>query len=810
MSRSEYSSSKYQRIPFMPLRDVVLFPTCKIDLIVGRKKSLMALTESQRDNRPICVALQKSPLVEVPTIETIYPIGVIATLIKVIKISGETCKISVVGHHRVKINELYNEDCLNVNAVTFPDIIEESDSLAPSDREYLLNLMHRHPFFKTPDSSELSNYLRSIDSAEELIDVISGRIEIQPKHKQELLSLATVQERFEFMVDLFKTAIQNNRFETIIKQRMIKQIEKSQKDFYIQEQIKALQKELGDDNPEAKEINDFEKSVKNVGLLPEAKEKATKEIARLKSMPPSSPEASVIKSYLGYLLKLPWKKRSKIQIDINNAKEILDRDHHALNDIKDRILEFLAVQKRVKNTGTSILCLIGPPGVGKTSLARSIAVATKREFVKMSLGGVRDEAEIRGHRKTYIGAMPGKIITNILKAKVKNPVFLLDEIDKTGNDFRGDPSSALLEVLDPEQNSSFTDHYLEVGFDLSEVLFITTANTLNIPKPLLDRLEVIHVSGYTDHEKYHIAQNHLIQKQIKLHGITESKFAINKDSTYEMIRYYTRESGVRSLERIISKICRKFVFHIDSKETNEKNKDGFVINQKKVEAYLGPRLFRYQTDVNRAIVGQVTGLAWTEHGGEILQIEAITSPGKGATQYTGSLGTVMKESIDAALSIVKKHAPTFNKKITANYFSKQDFHVHVPEGAIPKDGPSAGLGMTIALFSTILDIPVYSSVAMTGEVTLSGQILPIGGLREKLLAAQRANIKKVLIPLDNCPQLDEVPNEIKQSLTIVPVEWLEESFSHLFDITSKQIKQIENKVVTYRSEQSKPMPTHKH
>ena len=534
-------------------------------------------------------------------------------------------------------------------------------------------------------------------------------------------------------------------------------------------------------------------------------------------MPPSSPESSVIKTYLGYLLKLPWKKRSKLKIDITVAKETLDRDHHALQDIKDRILEFLAVQKRVNNTNPSILCFIGPPGVGKTSLARSIAKATGREFVKVSLGGVRDEAEIRGHRKTYIGAMPGKIISNVLKSKVKNPVFLLDEIDKMGNDFRGDPSSALLEVLDPEQNKTFDDHYLEVGFDLSEVLFITTANSFNIPKPLLDRMEVIQVSGYSDHEKYHIAKNYLIPKQKKMHGITESKFSISVNSIYEIIRNYTKESGVRGLERMIAKICRKFVYEIDltsnkkiANKTDKKNIDGFTVNQKKLETYLGPRLYKVQTDVGKTIVGQVTGLAWTEHGGEILRIEAITSPGKGITQYTGSLGKVMKESIDTALSIAKKQLPKFNKDITNDYFSKTDFHVHVPEGAIPKDGPSAGLGMTTALFSAILNIPVFSSVAMTGEVTLSGSILAIGGLREKLLAAQRSNIKKILIPMENLPQLDQIPREIKDSLEIVPLEWLEESFEHTFDLTNKRIKQITQKVLLFRNQQFKDMPVGKH
>ncbi|MDI9347230.1 MAG: endopeptidase La [Methylacidiphilales bacterium] len=797
--------SDYLHIPYLPLRDVVLFPNTTIDIIVGRERSVKSIFESQRDNRPIIVSLQTDPETELPQFEEIYVVGVLATIIKVIKSGTGTYRVTLEGHYRMLIEDLYDFGYLNVNARQFKHHDSGSILTDAQRGELLISLQNLLTIIPNANNDQLITQLESIDSDEVLLNTVSAKLDVDVSQKQELLSIETIQEQYEMILDLLKNTVDSLLLDQKIKHKIFSQIEKNQKDYFIHEQIRALQKELSDEYQESKDFTDLEQQIIDSKMSVEASDKARKELARLKTFSASSPEASVVKTYLHHLIQLPWQLRSKLSNDLNKAKRILDSEHYALVELKTRVLEYLAVQKRTNKTAGSILCFVGPPGVGKTSLARSIALATNREFIKFSVGGVRDESEIRGHRRTYIGSMPGRIIQNLIKVKVKNPVILIDEIDKMGSDFRGDPASALLEVLDPEQNSQFVDHYTEVSFDLSEVLFITTANTLDMPKPLLDRLEIIHLYGYSDHEKFHIANNHLIPKQQKLHGIQANELELHQEVIYEIIQFYTRESGVRQLERSIAKISRKHVFeHQNDVSLRDELKDKIkkTLLKSDVKKYLGVRKYRYQFDKPNSIIGQVTGLAWTEFGGDILHIEATTIFGRGGTRYTGSLGNVMKESIDTALTIIKRHIHDFDKTIPLHYFNEHDFHVHVPEGAIPKDGPSAGLGMTVALFSAVLNIPVYSDVAMTGEVTLRGSILPIGGLREKLLAAQRAKIKKVLIPAENAHQLEDIPDDIKSGLDIIPLQWFEDSFIHLFNTEGKKIKILTNKAADYRNENS--------
>lgn len=757
-----------QNFPLLPLRDVVVFPSMVIPLFVGRKKSIRALEEASENGKQVFLVAQKDANNDNPTKDSVYPVGTIATILQLLKLPDGTVKVLVEGQQRAYLNELEDKDEYFVGAVT---AVADSE-LTDSENEVLLHTLTNHFEQYVQLSKKVPNEVLStiseIDDADILADTIAAHIALKLAEKQNVLEVINVPERVEHLMGLMEVEIDLFKVEKRIRGRVKKQMEKSQREYYLNEQIKAIQKELSDSDEEQDEFEIIAKKIEASGMTAEANEKAQSELKKLRSMSPMSAEASVVRSYLDWLVSIPWKKRSRVSHDLTKAQEILDADHHGLDEVKERILEYLAVQSRVKKVKGAVLCLVGPPGVGKTSLGKSIARATNRKFVRMALGGVRDEAEIRGHRRTYIGALPGKLIQKMAKVEVKNPLFLLDEVDKMGMDHRGDPASALLEVLDPEQNSTFADHYLEVDYDLSDVMFVCTSNSLNIPAPLLDRMEVIRIPGYTEDEKVNIARRYLLPKQIKANGLRKNELEIADTELLTIIRLYTKEAGVRGLERQLAKLCRRVV----KANMLAGNQKAQVVDSVLLEEYLGTPKFSYGLADVANQVGQVTGLAWTSVGGELLTLEATSMPGKGKVVKTGSLGDVMQESIQAALTVVRSRAAGFG--IEAEYFDKHDLHVHVPEGATPKDGPSAGIGMVTALVSAITGIPVLADVAMTGEITLRGKVLAIGGLKEKLLAAHRGGIKTVVIPKENEKDLKEIPEKILADLKVVTAEWIDE------------------------------------
>jgi ATP-dependent Lon protease len=758
-----------QEVPVLPLRDVVVYPHMVIPLFVGREKSIHALDGAMTTDKQILLVAQKSADVDDPSVKDLYDIGTLANILQLLKLPDGTVKVLVEGHQRAAIQRFITTDS-SFSALIKP--LDETLSGDEREQEVLMrsamNLFDQYVKLNKKVPPEVLTSLANIDDAGRLADTMAAHMSLKLDEKQRVLEIIDVQARLEHLMGLMESEGDILQMEKRIRGRVKRQMEKNQREYYLNEQMKAIQKELGELEDAPNEIEDLAKRIQAAGMPAEVKTKALAELNKLKLMSPMSAEATVVRNYIDTLVGVPWKKRTRIHNDLQVAEGVLDKDHYGLERVKERILEYLAVQQRVRKLKGPILCLVGPPGVGKTSLGQSIARATNRKFVRMSLGGVRDEAEIRGHRRTYIGALPGKIIQNLSKAGSRNAFFLLDEIDKMAMDFRGDPASALLEVLDPEQNHTFVDHYLEVDFDLSEVMFVATANTLNIPPALLDRMEVIRLSGYTEDEKVAIAERYLIPKQTKNNGLKEGELAIRESALRDIIRHYTREAGVRNLEREISKICRKVV-----KEVLLKKRDSAtIVTAKSLEKYLGVQRFRYGRADEHDQVGQVTGLAWTEVGGELLRIESALIPGKGKFTYTGQLGEVMQESIQAAMTVVRARAESLG--VPLDFHSNFDVHIHVPEGATPKDGPSAGVAMCTALVSALTKIPVRSSVAMTGEITLRGEVLPIGGLKEKLLAAHRGGIETVIIPFENERDLTEIPKNIKQHLKIYPVRWIDE------------------------------------
>ncbi|WP_137390499.1 endopeptidase La [Rhodoligotrophos defluvii] len=772
MSENDITTSHgaQERFAVLPLRDIVVFPHMIVPLFVGREKSIRALEEVMREDKRILLVAQKNATDDAPAPDAIYEIGTIASVLQLLKLPDGTVKVLVEGAERARIiSYTPREDFLE--AVAEPIAEQEGD---PRETEALarsvVSEFEAYVKLNKKVPPEVISTVSQLDDYSKLADTVAAHLAVKISEKQQLLEVASVSERLERVYGLMEGEISVLQVEKRIRSRVKRQMEKTQREYYLNEQMKAIQKELGDGD-ERDELGEIEERIKKTKLSKEAREKAESELKKLRQMSPMSAEATVVRNYLDWLLGIPWQNRSRIKKDLGYAQKVLDNDHYGLDKVKDRIVEYLAVQQRTNKLKGPILCLVGPPGVGKTSLGQSIAKATGREFVRLSLGGVRDEAEIRGHRRTYIGSMPGKVIQSMRKAKKSNPLFLLDEVDKMGMDFRGDPSSALLEVLDPEQNKAFMDHYLEIEYDLSDVMFVTTANTLNIPGPLMDRMEVIRIAGYTEDEKLEIARRHLIPKIFKSHGLGDKELDISNDALTTVIRRYTREAGVRNLEREISTIARKAV-----KELLTSKKRKIKVTAKTVEDYLGVPKYRFGEAELEDQVGVVTGLAWTEVGGELLTIEAVMMPGEGKMTVTGNLRDVMKESISAASSYVRSRAIEFGVK--PPLFEKRDIHVHVPEGATPKDGPSAGTAMVTAIVSVITGIPVRRDVAMTGEITLRGRVLPIGGLKEKLLAALRGGIKKVLIPEDNAKDLAEIPENVKSGLEIVPVSRIEDVLKH--------------------------------
>ena len=755
-----------KNIPLLPLRDVVIFPSVVTPLFVGREKSIVALQAAMAGDKQIMLVAQKNAQEDDPKIKDLYTVGTLSTILQLIKLPDGTLKVLVEGNQRATVVKAESStDYLSVDV----DLISEEEESEGSSK-YLSTLkkqFQEYVKFTKKATPEVLNTLNAIDSISRLTDTLVGHLAIELKEKQKILETVSLTKRATAILTHLESQLDLTKVEKKIRGRVKNQMEKSQKEYYLNEQMKALKKELGELD-ESEEADVLESQIKESGMSKEAEEKALSELQKYKMMSPMSAEASVVRGYIDWMLNIPWKKKSKIRSDLSKASEVLNEDHFGLEEVKERILEYLAVQKRVKKLKGPVLCLVGPPGVGKTSLGESIARATNRKFVRMSLGGVRDEAEIRGHRRTYIGSMPGRILQKLSKSAVKNPLFLLDEIDKMGMDFRGDPASALLEVLDPEQNHTFNDHYLEVDFDLSDIMFVCTANSMNIPSALLDRMEIIRLPGYTEDEKVNIADKYLVSKQMKNNGLKEGEISIPKSSIKEIIRYFTREAGVRSLEREIAKICRKVV----KKNADKKNIKKLSVKPSLLEDYCGVRKFDFGEAVEKDRIGQVTGLAWTQVGGELLTIEAASFEGKGKTIKTGSLGDVMQESIQAALSVVRSRAETLG--IDPKFYENQDIHIHVPEGATPKDGPSAGAAMCTAVTSVLSKIPVRSDVAMTGEITLRGEVLKIGGLKEKLLAAHRGGIKMVLIPEGNVRDLKEIPDNIKKELDIRPVKWIDD------------------------------------
>jgi ATP-dependent Lon protease len=753
--------------PLLPLRDVVVFPHMVIPLFVGRAKSIKALEAAMEAGKSIVLVAQKSAAKDEPATEDIYRIGSIANILQMLKLPDGTVKVLVEGTQRARVIDVFDDKShLDATIEAIP-LDEHPDSEAEAMRRALISQFDQYVKLNKKIPPEILTSLAGIDDAGRLADTIAAHLPLKLEQKQEVLEIFDVRKRLEHLLGLLEAELDIMQVEKRIRGRVKRQMEKSQREYYLNEQVKAIQKELGEGEDGA-DIEEIEKKIKAAHMPKDARAKAEAELKKLKLMSPMSAEATVVRNYIDVLIGLPWKKKTKIDTDLKHAEDILEADHYGLEKVKERIVEYLAVQQRVDKMKAPILCLVGPPGVGKTSLGQSIARATNRKFVRMSLGGVRDESEIRGHRRTYIGSMPGKILQNMSKIGVKNPLFLLDEVDKMGMDFRGDPSSALLEVLDPEQNNTFVDHYVEVEYDLSDVMFVATSNSMNIPGPLLDRMEVIHVSSYTEDEKVNIAIRYLLPKAIKNSGLKPEEASVSESAIRDILRYYTREAGVRGLERELSKICRKIVKALLIKGEAKK----VTVTARNLDKYLGVRRYSYGIAEKNNQVGQVTGLAWTEVGGELLTIETAVLPGKGKTTTTGKLGEVMQESIQAALSVVRRRARTLG--IADNFYEKKDLHIHLPEGATPKDGPSAGIGICTAMVSALTDIPVRADVAMTGEITLRGEVLPIGGLKEKLLAAQRGGIKVVLIPEENVKDLVEIPDNVKNKLDIHPVKWIEQ------------------------------------
>ncbi len=753
--------------PLLPLRDVVVFPHMVIPLFVGRAKSIKALETAMEAGKSIVLVAQKSAAKDEPASDDIFRIGSIANILQMLKLPDGTVKVLVEGTQRAKVIQVFDDKShLDAEIQAIP-ADENPGHEAEAMRRALINQFDQYVKLNKKIPPEILTSLAGIDDAGRLADTIAAHLPLKLEQKQEVLEIFDVRQRLEHLLGLLEAELDIMQVEKRIRGRVKRQMEKSQREYYLNEQVKAIQKELGE-GEEGADIEEIEKKIKSAHMPKEARAKAEAELKKLKLMSPMSAEATVVRNYIDVLVGLPWKKKTKIDTSLKHAEEVLEADHYGLEKVKERIVEYLAVQQRVDKMKAPILCLVGPPGVGKTSLGQSIARATNRKFVRMSLGGVRDESEIRGHRRTYIGSMPGKILQNMSKIGVKNPLFLLDEVDKMGMDFRGDPSSALLEVLDPEQNNTFVDHYVEVEYDLSDVMFVATSNSMNIPAPLLDRMEVIHVSSYTEDEKVNIATRYLLPKAIKNNGLKEEEISVSESAIRDILRYYTREAGVRSLERELSKICRKVVKSLLLKDRAGK----VTVNARNLDKYLGVRRYSYGIAEKNNQVGQVTGLAWTEVGGELLTIETAVLPGKGKTTTTGKLGEVMQESIQAALSVTRSRARKLG--IAENFYEKSDLHIHLPEGATPKDGPSAGIGICTAMVSALTGIPVRADVAMTGEITLRGEVLPIGGLKEKLLAALRGGIKVVLIPEENVKDLVEIPDNVKNKLDIHPVKWIDQ------------------------------------
>ena len=753
-------------LPLLPLRDVVVFPHMVIPLFVGRPKSIKALEAAMEEGKNVVLVAQKSAANDEPTPEDLYEVGTVASILQMLKLPDGTVKVLVEGVHRARINHVLNVK-ENYEADVSPIPQEEGDNNeVEAMRRSLFAQFDQYVKLNKKIPPEVLTSLSGIESASRLSDTIAAHLPLKLEQKQQILENLDVPARLEQLLGLLETEIDILQVEKRIRGRVKRQMEKSQREYYLNEQVKAIQKELGE-TEEGADIDELEKKIKAAHMSKEGRTKADAELKKLKLMSPMSAEATVVRNYIDTLVGLPWKKKTKVSSDLLNAEKVLDADHYGLEKVKERIVEYLAVQSRVDKLKAPILCLVGPPGVGKTSLGQSIAKATNRKFIRMSLGGVRDESEIRGHRRTYIGSMPGKILQNMTKVGVRNPLFLLDEVDKMGMDFRGDPASALLEVLDPEQNHTFQDHYVEVDFDLSDVMFVATSNSFNIPAALLDRMEVIRLAGYTEDEKVHIARQYLLPKQMKANGVKDEELHIADPALRDITRYYTREAGVRGMDREIARICRKVV-----KAQLTKKKDGKAqVLAKNLDKYLGVRRYSYGIAEKTNQVGQVTGLAWTEVGGELLTVEAARLPGKGKVDTTGKLGEVMQESIKAAISVVRSRAKMLG--IAEDFYEKNDLHIHLPEGATPKDGPSAGIAITTALVSVLSGIPVRCDVAMTGEITLRGEVLPIGGLKEKLLAAARGGIKTVLIPEENEKDLVEIPVEITKNLKIIPVRWID-------------------------------------
>lgn len=754
-------------IPVLPLRDVVVYPHMVIPLFVGREKSIQCLEAAMDDGKQVMLVAQKQADTDEPAMDDLYQVGTIATILQLLKLPDGTVKVLVEGQQRAKIESFIENDYFLANAqyLVTPELDEKEQEVvvrsAINQFEGFIKLNKKIP-------PEVLTSLNGIDEAARLADTIAAHMPLKLVDKQKVLEILDVIERLEFLMGQMESEIDLLQVEKRIRNRVKKQMEKSQREYYLNEQMKAIQKELGEMEDAPDEFEALKKKIEEARMPKDAREKTEQELQKLKMMSPMSAEATVVRGYIDWMVSVPWHKRSKVKKDIAKAEEILNADHYGLERVKERILEYLAVQSRINKLKGPILCLVGPPGVGKTSLGRSIAAATGRQYTRMALGGVRDEAEIRGHRRTYIGSMPGKLIQKMSKVGVKNPLFLLDEIDKMSSDMRGDPSSALLEVLDPEQNNSFNDHYLEVDYDLSDVMFVATSNSMNIPGPLLDRMEVIRLSGYTEDEKLNIAKRHLVSKQIQRNGLKPTEIDIEDSAIIGIIRYYTREAGVRGMEREISKICRKAV----KKILLDKSIKTVVVNQDNLKEFLGVQRCDYGKAEESNRIGQVTGLAWTEVGGDLLTIETQSMPGKGKLIQTGSLGDVMQESIQAAMTVVRSRAEKLG--INQDFYEKRDIHVHVPEGATPKDGPSAGIAMCTALVSSLTGNPVKAEVAMTGEITLRGEVLPIGGLKEKLLAAHRGGIKTVMIPKDNERDLEEIPSNVIADLKVIPVQWIDE------------------------------------
>ena len=755
-------------IPVLPLRDVVVYPHMVIPLFVGREKSIRCLEAAMEQEKRILLVAQKEAATDEPAFDDLYRVGTIANILQLLKLPDGTVKVLVEGAQRAELEQFSEQGGFFVGEAR----LCESIAIAEKEEEVLVRsaIGQFESYIKLNKKipPEVLASISAIDDAARLADTMAAHMPLKIEDKQKVLELPEIAERLMFLMAMMESEMDLLQVEKRIRSRVKKQMEKSQREYYLNEQMKAIQKELGELEESPDEFDGLEKKVEEAGMPAEAKEKVLGELSKLKMMSPMSAEATVVRSYIDWMIAVPWKHKTKVKKNLAQAELTLNEDHYGLEKVKERILEYLAVQSRMNRLKGPILCLVGPPGVGKTSLGQSIAKATGRKYVRMALGGVRDEAEIRGHRRTYIGSMPGKLLQKMAKVGVRNPLFLLDEIDKMSSDMRGDPASALLEVLDPEQNNSFNDHYLEVDYDLSDVMFVATSNSMNIPGPLLDRMEVIRLSGYTEDEKLNIAKKHLLQKQIERNGLKAHEITIEDSAFIGIIRYYTREAGVRSLEREISKLCRKAVKAI----LLDKSLKHVTINQENLKEYLGVQRFDYGKAEDHNQVGQVVGLAWTEVGGELLTIEATNVPGKGKLTYTGSLGDVMQESIQAALTVVRARAEQL--RVNADFYEKRDIHVHVPEGATPKDGPSAGIAMCTALVSSLTGNPVRSDVAMTGEITLRGEVLPIGGLKEKLLAAHRGGIKRVVIPKENAKDLEEIPDNVKQDLEIFPVRWIDE------------------------------------